>query len=86
MMMAFYMFCGCVVLQNLPELPAAQAPQHEDPQRLYWAHPLDALKSDRLAGAGRLLVLARLVVLVMVTQYMVSASTSGLPKEGETNP
>ena len=44
MMMAFYMFCACAALQVglsylLPKLP------DEDPQRLYWAHPLDALIS-----------------------------------------
>ena len=47
MMMAFYMFCACVAMQVglsylLPKLP------HEDPQRLYWERPLDAL--SRPAG------------------------------------
>jgi solute:Na+ symporter, SSS family len=70
MMMAFYMFCVCVALQVglsflLPKLP------HEDPQRLYWAHPLDALKSAGWPGLGDYRIVAGLVVLVMVSLYIV---------------
>jgi SSS family solute:Na+ symporter len=64
------MFCGCAALQVslsylLPKLP------HEDPQRLYWANPLDALKSAGWPGLGDYRVLATLVVLIMVSLYIV---------------
>jgi SSS family solute:Na+ symporter len=70
MMMAFYMFCACVALQVglswlLPKLPG------EDPQRLYWARPLDALKSAGWPGLGDYRCLAGLVVAVMVALYVV---------------
>jgi SSS family solute:Na+ symporter len=70
MMMAFYMFCACVVLQvglsyALPKLP------EEDSQRLYWAHPIDALKSAGWPGLGDYRIVAVLVVLVMVGLYTV---------------
>ncbi|MHB8897878.1 MAG: sodium:solute symporter family transporter, partial [Thermoguttaceae bacterium] len=69
MMMAFYMFCACALLQItlsylLPKLP------DEDPQGLYWAHPLDALKSAGWPGLGDYRVLAGVVVLVMVGLYV----------------
>jgi len=70
MMMAFYMFCVCVALQVslsylLPKLA------EEDPQRLYWASPLDALRSAGWPGIGDYRMLAGLVVLVMVSLYVV---------------
>jgi SSS family solute:Na+ symporter len=70
MMMAFYMFCVCVAMQVslsylLPKLP------DEDPQRLYWADPLDALRSAGWPGLGDYRVLAGLVVMVMVGLYVV---------------
>ena len=49
----------------LPKLP------HEDRQRLYWARPLDALKSAGWPGIGDYRILAGLVVLVMVSLYVV---------------
>jgi SSS family solute:Na+ symporter len=69
MMMAFYMFCACVALQVslsylLPKLA------EEDPQRLYWASPLDALRSAGWPGIGDYRMLAGLVVLVMVSLYV----------------
>ena len=70
MMMAFYLFCACAAMQVglsylLPKLP------HEDPQRLYWAHPLDALRSAGWPGLGDYRVLAALVFIVMVGLYVV---------------
>jgi SSS family solute:Na+ symporter len=70
MMMAFYMFCGCAALQVglsylLPKLP------HEDPERLYWACPLDALKSAGWPGLGDYRVLSALVVVIMTGLYIV---------------
>ena len=69
MMMAFYLFCACVAIQVglsclLPKLP------HEDPQRLYWVRPLDALKSAGWPGLGDYRVLAALVFVVMVGLYI----------------
>ena len=70
MMMAFYLFCACAAMQTglsflLPKLP------QEDPQRLYWARPLDALKSAGWPGLGDYRVLAALVFVVMVGLYIV---------------
>jgi SSS family solute:Na+ symporter len=70
MMMAFYMFCACAAMQVglsylLPKLPG------EDPQRLYWVHPLDTLKSAGWPGLGDYRVLAALVFLAMVGLYAV---------------
>ena len=70
MIMAFYMLAGCMLLQAvlsfcLPKLP------EEDPQRLYWANPLDALKSAGWPGLGDYRVLSALVVAVMVGLYVV---------------
>jgi SSS family solute:Na+ symporter len=70
MMMAFYMLCACVAAQVglsllLPKLP------HEDRERLYWANPLDALKSAGWPGLGDYRILAALVVVVMVGLYTV---------------
>jgi SSS family solute:Na+ symporter len=70
MIMSFYLFCACVVMQVglsylLPKLP------QEDPQRLYWANPLDALKTAGWPGIGDYRVLASLVFVVMVSLYIV---------------
>ena len=69
MMMAFYLFCACVAMQVsltylLPKRP------HEDPQRLYWEHPLDALRSAGWPGLADYRILAALVFLVMVGLYV----------------
>ena len=69
MMMAFYMFCACVLLQValsciMPKLP------EEDPQSLYWEHPLDTLKSAGWPGIGDYRLIAGLVVLIMVGLYV----------------
>ncbi len=70
MMMAFYMLCACVVLQIalsylLPKLP------HEDLQRLYWANPLEALKSAGWPGLGDYRIASGLVVLMMTILYII---------------
>ena len=70
MMMAFYMFCVCVALQIGLSLAMPKLAE-EDPQRLYWAHPLDALKSGGWPGIGDYRVVAALVVLVMGGLYVV---------------
>jgi len=68
MIMAFYMLAGCMLLQAvlsfvLPKLPA------EDPQCLYWANPLDALKSAGWPGLGDYRILSALVIAVMLALY-----------------
>jgi SSS family transporter len=70
MIMAFFMLAGCMMLQAilsfcLPKLP------NEDPQRLYWANPLDALKSAGWPGLGDYRVIAALVIAVMFGLYWV---------------
>jgi SSS family solute:Na+ symporter len=70
MLMAFYLCVFCLLLQIalsylLPKLP------HEDPQRLYWANPLDALQAAGWPGLGDYRVLAALVFLAMAGLYVV---------------
>lgn len=70
MLMAFYMLCACLFIQItltllLPKLPG------EDREKLYWEHPLDALKSAGWPGLGDYRVLAGLVFLIMVGLYIV---------------
>jgi SSS family solute:Na+ symporter len=70
MMIAFYLFLACAVFQValsflLPKLP------EEDPQRLYWANPLDALKSTGRRGLGDYRILAAVIVAMMVGLYAV---------------
>jgi SSS family solute:Na+ symporter len=70
MMMAFYMLCACVLLQAVLSFCLPKRPE-EDPQRLYWANPLDALKSAGWPGLGDYRILAALVVAIMVGLYVV---------------
>ena len=70
MVMAFYMLAGCMFLQAvlsfvLPKLP------DEDPQRLYWANPLDAVKSTGWRGLGDYRILSALVIAIMLGLYWV---------------
>lgn len=68
MMMAFYMCVACVCMQVLftilqPKLAG------EDPQNLFWPHPLDALRSPGWAGLGNYKVLASIVIVAMAILY-----------------
>jgi SSS family solute:Na+ symporter len=68
MLMAFYLLCLCIVLQITltlvrPKLAA------EDPQKLFWEHPLDALKSPGWPGLANYKVLAALVFAAMCLLY-----------------
>jgi solute:Na+ symporter, SSS family len=70
MMMAFYMCVTCVLMQVFftvlqPKLAG------EDPQNLYWPHPLDALKSPGWSGLGNYKVLASIVIIAMVILYYI---------------
>jgi solute:Na+ symporter, SSS family len=68
MMMTFYLLVTCVVMQVilsflLPKLP------HEDPERLYWGKPSDALKSTGWPIYGDYRLLSALIVVVMIGLY-----------------
>jgi SSS family solute:Na+ symporter len=70
MLMAFYLLCFCIVLQVTltiarPKLAA------EDPQKLYWAHPFDALKSPGWPGMANYKFLAAMVFIAMCVLYYI---------------
>ena len=68
MLMAFYLFCFCVALQVAVTLARPKLAA-EDPQKLFWAHPLDPLKSPGWPGLANYKVLAALVFAAMCTLY-----------------
>ena len=70
LMMAFYMCVACVLMQiafttAMPKLAG------EDAQKLFWPHPLDALKSPGWSGILNYKVLASIVILAMTALYSV---------------
>ena len=70
MLMAFYLLCFCIALQVSltllrPKLAA------EDPQKLFWAHPFDALKSPGWPGLANYKVLSALVFVAMCVLYYI---------------
>jgi solute:Na+ symporter, SSS family len=70
MMMAFYMFVACLVLQIVftklqPKLAG------EDAQALYWPHPLDALMAPGWPGILNYKVLASIVIVSMLILYTI---------------
>jgi len=68
MLMAFYLLCFCIVLQvSLTLLRPKSAA--EDPQKLYWPHPFDALKSPGWPGLANYKFLAALVFIAMCSLY-----------------
>ena len=70
MLMAFYMLCFCIALQiTLTLIRPKQA--GEDPEKLYWEHPLDALKSPGWPGMANYKFLAALVFVAMCGLYYV---------------
>jgi SSS family solute:Na+ symporter len=68
MLMAFYLFCFCVALQIAVTLARPKLAT-EDPQKLYWAHPLDPLKSPGWPGLANYKVLAAFVFVAMCMLY-----------------
>jgi SSS family solute:Na+ symporter len=69
MMMAFYMFVACLILQITftkvqPKLAG------EDMQALYWEHPLDALKAPGWPGILNYKILAGIVVCSITVLYI----------------
>lgn len=69
MMMAFYMLVACVALQVSLTW---RWPKHasEDPEKLSWPHPFDALKSPGWPGLANYRVLAALVFALMTGLYI----------------
>ena len=70
MMMAFYMWVACVVMQVAFTLLWPKV-VGEDTERLHWQHPLDALKSPGWPGLANYRVLAVLVFALMAGLYVV---------------
>ncbi len=68
MLMAFYLLVFCIVLQLVLTLARPKLAA-EDPQRLYWANPLDALKSPGWPGLANYKFLAALVFIFMCALY-----------------
>ena len=68
MLMAFYLFVYCVILQVTVTLARPKLAA-EDPQKLFWVHPFDPLKSPGWPGLANYKVLAALVFVAMCTLY-----------------
>jgi solute:Na+ symporter, SSS family len=70
MLMTFYMFLACLVLQVvltilMPKLDG------EDLEKLYWAHPLDAVRSPGWPGLANYRVLAALTAAAFILLYFI---------------
>jgi SSS family solute:Na+ symporter len=70
MLMAFYLLCYCIVLQVALTLVRPKL-AGEDPQKLFWANPLDALKSPGWPGLANYKVLAGVIFIVMTMLYII---------------
>ena len=70
MLMAFYLLCYCIGLQMALTLARPKLAA-EDPQKLFWANPLDALKSPGWPGLANYKVLAGLIFIVMTGLYII---------------
>jgi SSS family solute:Na+ symporter len=70
MMMAFYMLVACMVMQVVFTIEFPKQPD-EDREKLYWPHPLDALKSPGWPGLANYKVLSAAVFVAMVALYVV---------------
>ncbi|MCX6937921.1 MAG: sodium/solute symporter [Verrucomicrobia bacterium] len=68
MLMAFYMFVVCVLIQVAFTL-AVPKRATEDAQKLYWPRPLDGLRSPGWPGLGNYKLLAAIVFLAMGALY-----------------
>lgn len=70
MMMAFYLFVFCALLQVL--LSYAYKVQHTtDSEALYWKSPFESLKSPGWAGLGNYKFLSVLLIVIMVALFWV---------------
>lgn len=70
MMMAFYLFLLCLTLQ-VGFTRAFPKQAHEDPERLYWEHPLDALRTPGWPGLANYRVLSAALFAAMTGLYVV---------------
>lgn len=70
MLMAFYMFATCVVFQIVLSCLLPKQP-HEDPERLSWRNPVEALHSAGWSGLGDYRLWAGLVCVIMTVLYVV---------------
>ena len=70
MMMAFYMFVACLVMQIAFTVMMPKA-AGEDKQALYWPHPLDALKAPGWSGFGNYKFLAALTFVIFTILYVI---------------
>ena len=70
MMMAFYLFCTCVLMQVI--LSYAFPVQHtESSSVLFWKSPLEPLSSKGWSGIGNYKFLSLLLLLVMIVLYWI---------------
>lgn len=69
MLMTFYLFVVCVVLQVVLTYLLPKRPE-EDPTRLSWEHPWDALKAPGWPGLADYRVLAGVVFVLMTALYV----------------
>ena len=67
--MAFYLCAICVLLQVALSY-ALPKRAGEDPQKLYWEHPFDCVKTPGWPGLANYKVLSALVFVVMVGLYV----------------
>jgi SSS family solute:Na+ symporter len=70
MLMAFYLLGFCILLQVTLTLARPKLAA-EDPQKLFWEHPFDALKSPGWPGLANYKVLATFVFLAMSVLYYI---------------
>ena len=69
MMMAFYLFCACLLIQIV--LSLVYPVQHtEDSEKLYWKYPLEPLKAKGWKGIGNYKLLSALLLGTMVVLYI----------------
>jgi SSS family solute:Na+ symporter len=70
MLVAFYLLCFCIGLQIILTLARPKL-AIEDPQKLYWSNPFDALKSPGWPGLANYKVLSALVFIAMTLLYCI---------------
>jgi len=68
MLMTFYMFIACVALQIVLTLAMPKLAD-EDPEKLYWENPLDAVRSPGWPGLGNYRLLAAFITAVFIVLY-----------------
>ena len=69
MMMAFYLFCACILIQTV--LSLVYPVQHtKDSEKLYWKHPLEPLQAKGWKGIGNYKLLSALLLGTMVVLYI----------------